>query len=268
MKVDLLKRNLAPLLPEAWAAVDEEARRVLVLNLGGRKLVDFSGPFGWKFASVNTGKLILQDAQIVPDVKAGLREVQPLVELRTPIVLDLMELDSVARGATAPDLSSVVTAAERIARAEDTAIFHGYAAGHIRGMIESSPHAPISVGAAEDWPRAVSAAKDKLKEAGIGGPYALAVGSAAFDEITAGSQDGYPLKKRIDSLIDGGLVRAPSLKGGVLVSTRGGDFELSVGQDLSVGYAFHDRSSVELYLTESFTFRVLEGAAAVALTRP
>jgi uncharacterized linocin/CFP29 family protein len=36
---------------------------------------------------------------------------------------------------------------------------------------------------------------------------------------------------------------------------------------MSIGYAAHDRESVELYLTESFTFRVLEERAAVFLRR-
>jgi uncharacterized linocin/CFP29 family protein len=40
-----------------------------------------------------------------------------------------------------------------------------------------------------------------------------------------------------------------------------------VGQDLAIGYAHHDKDQVELYLTESLTFRVLEPAAAVALVR-
>ncbi len=51
----------------------------------------------------------------------------------------------------------------------------------------------------------------------------------------------------------------------VLLSVRRGDFALTVGQDLSIGYAFHEKHKVELYLTESFTFRVLEPAAAVYL---
>jgi uncharacterized linocin/CFP29 family protein len=51
------------------------------------------------------------------------------------------------------------------------------------------------------------------------------------------------------------------------MSTRGGDYELTVGQDLAVGYAVHDRTEVELYLTESFAFRVLEEKAAVFLRR-
>jgi len=36
----------------------------------------------------------------------------------------------------------------------------------------------------------------------------------------------------------------------------------------AIGYADHDRTKVELYLTESFTFRVLEDKAAILLRRP
>jgi uncharacterized linocin/CFP29 family protein len=51
----------------------------------------------------------------------------------------------------------------------------------------------------------------------------------------------------------------------VVVARRGGDFELTVGQDWSIGYKGHDKENVDLYLTESFTFRVLEPAAACEL---
>ena len=52
-----------------------------------------------------------------------------------------------------------------------------------------------------------------------------------------------------------------------LLSARGGDYELTLGQDVSIGYAFHEKHEVELYVTSSFTFRVLEPAAAVHLKR-
>ena len=77
--------------------------------------------------------------------------------------------------------------------------------------------------------------------------------------MLAAAEDGYPLAKRLtEQVLDGPLVRAAAIEGGVLLSVRGGDYELTVGQDLSIGYAAHDRQTVELYLTESFTFRVLE----------
>jgi uncharacterized linocin/CFP29 family protein len=265
--MDLLKRELAPILPEAWRLIDAEATRVLRLNLGGRKLVDFKGPFGWRCGAVNTGRLRLFEGHPVEGVSAGIRNVQPLVEVRAPILLDMLELDTVARGADDPDLGNVVRAAESTARVEDEAIFNGWDEAGIAGILPSSPHSPIPVASAAGWPQAVVHAKEILRAAGINGPYALALGPAAHDELSAASEDGYPIRKRIEQLIEGPLVWAPAVKGAVLVTTRGGDFELTVGQDLSIGYAYYERSRVELYLTESFTFRVLEPAAAVHMLR-
>lgn len=52
----------------------------------------------------------------------------------------------------------------------------------------------------------------------------------------------------------------------MVLSQRGGDFTLSVGQDLSIGYLDHDADTVNLYLEESFTFQTEEPDAAIALT--
>ena len=267
--MDLLKRGLAPVTSEAWAQIDDEARRVLKLHLAGRKLVDFSGPHGWALGAVNTGRLLHIEKS--PDqVGHAIRDVRPLIELRTPIELPMLELDYASRGASDLDLDPVVAAAERVARAEDTAIFHGFKEGRIEGLVEATPHAPIEVDSTLAWPKAVSAAKEVLRLAGVNGPYALALGTAAYDELSSAGDDGYPLRNRIEeSKAEGSFVWAPALQGGaVLLSTRGGDYELTVGQDLSVGYAAHDRNTVELYLTESFTFRVLEEKAAILLRRP
>ncbi len=267
--MDLLKRELAPVLPEAWEQVDAEARRVLELHLAGRKLVDFSGPKGWKAGAVNTGRLSFIGKGPAAEVHTAVRQAQGLVELRSPFTMKILELDYAARGANDLNLDPVIAAAERVARAEDTAIFHGFKAGNITGIVEASPHAPVHVGSPLEWPRAVVHAKEALHAAGVTGPYALALGKKSYGELTADSEDGYPLRRRIEGLlIDGPLVWAPALEGGaVLLSTRGSDFELTVGQDLSVGYAAHDRDEVELYITESFTFRILEEKAAVFLRR-
>lgn len=265
--MDLLKRKLAPILPAAWTLIDEEAKRVLKLHLAGRKIVDFSGPFGWEHAAVNTGHLDIIPERQDPDVSIGIRRVQPLVEVRVPITLAIMELDQVARGAEDPDLSSVVRAAEKIAVAEDRAIFHGYERGGIQGIVPSSPHAPLELPAdLRELPRTILAAKDVLRRAGVSGPYVLVVGSVLYDRVFSATDEGRPIARRIEQLLDDKpIVRAEAIDGGVLLSLRGGDYELTVGQDLSIGYAHHTRDEVELYLTESFTFRVLEPSAAVSL---
>jgi uncharacterized linocin/CFP29 family protein len=267
--MDLLKRDLAPITGEAWEQIDDEARRVLKLHLAGRKLVDFSGPHGWQLGAVNTGRLKHIQATAPDTVSHAIRDVLPLVELRSSLRLLTLELDYAARGADDLDLDPVIAAAERIARAEDSAIFRGFEPGGITGIIQASPHAPVDVTSPSEWPRAVSRAKEALRLSGVDGPYALAAGPTAYSELTAEGDDGYPLRKRLDeSIAAGSLVWTPALEeGAVLLSTRGGDYELTVGQDLSVGYAAHGRDDVELYITESFTFRVLENKAAVLIRR-
>jgi uncharacterized linocin/CFP29 family protein len=269
MALDLLKRELAPILPPAFSAIDAEAARVLKLNLAGRRIVDFRGPHGWELAAVNTGRLAPLTEELDPQVHVGIRQAQPLVEMRIPIRLPIAELDSIARGAPDPDLRPVVAAAEKIAHVEDSAIFNGLPAAGIEGIIPSSPHhahkLPPDV---THLPRAILTARETLRQAGVDGPYALVLDAPYTAQVLAAAEDGYPLSKRLtEEVLDGPLVRAPAIDGGVLLSVRGGDYELTVGQDLSIGYAAHDPQIVELYLTESFTFRVLEAAAAVRMAR-
>jgi len=264
--MNLLKRELAPITPEAWAQIDEEAKRVLKLHLAGRKFVDFSGPHGDALGAVNTGRLAKVDPSMT-EVRARVRLVQPLIELRVPFELDIDDLDDASRGATDLDLDPLIAAAARIARAEDQAIFRGWSAAGIHGILDSTDLAPMAYADPAGLPLAVSGAKETLRRAGVDGPYALVLGPRPFDELQAAAEDGYPIQRRVASLVER-IIWAPALEDdGVLVSLRGGDFELSVGRDLGIGFRDHDGERVRLYLTESFTFRVLERGAAVGILR-
>jgi uncharacterized linocin/CFP29 family protein len=263
--MDMLKRELAPIVPAAWEEIDTEAKRVLELNLGARKLVDFDGPHGWDLAAVNKGRLRILESER-RGVFRGVREVLPLAELRVPVRLDIMELDRVGRGAKDPELDPLVEAAEAIALVEDEAVFVGDQELGIVGIEQATPHQPLKLGAdPADYPQTVVEAVQTLRDAGINGPYGLAVGNQTDAEIARAAEDGYPVSRKISRIIEGPVVRSPALKGAVLLSVRGGDFELTSGADFAVGYAHHDADRVELYLAESFTFRVLDPGAAVLL---
>jgi deferrochelatase/peroxidase EfeB len=58
---------------------------------------------------------------------------------------------------------------------------------------------------------------------------------------------------------------ASQIDGAFVLSTRG-DYELHLGQDLSIGYSSHDATSIELYFQESLTFLMYTSEAAVALS--
>jgi uncharacterized linocin/CFP29 family protein len=155
-----------------------------------------------------------------------------------------------------------------MARAENRAIFHGWEAAGITGVAEASTHDAIALGEdCERYPRHVARAVEMLLSSGIGGPYALALGPEAHTRVLETAEHGgYLLLDHLRKIVGGPLVWAPGMQGAVVISQRGGDFVLDVGEDLSVGYERHDAEIVELYLLESFTFRVLTNEAAVALT--
>lgn len=260
-----LLRELAPLTPAAWELVETEAKRALKIKLAARKLVDFAGPLGWEASAIATGRVERLGGEAGKGVEARLRAVQRLVELRVPFELKREAIEAAARGAKDPQLDPVRDAAGAAALAEDRAVFHGYDAAGIRGLMEAGT-APLTL--SDDYaayPGVVADAIDRLHGAGVAGPYAIALGPRCYTGLTKTTKDGFPVMEHVRRLLDGPIVWAPGIDGAALVSMRGGDFELTVGGDWAIGYLEHTAQAVRLYLEESLTFRVLAPEAAVPL---
>jgi uncharacterized linocin/CFP29 family protein len=107
--------------------------------------------------------------------------------------------------------------------------------------------------------------KRELRLAGCNGPYALVLGADAYTAASGGSDEGYPVFHHLEREVDGGIIWAPAIEGGFVLTTRGGDFELDIGQDISIGYLSHSSTTVELYFQETFMFRLLTTEACVVL---
>jgi uncharacterized linocin/CFP29 family protein len=263
--MDSLRRELAPITDAAWREIEDEAKRTLALGLSGRRIVDVTDPRGHDFAAINLGRLEIPDGQ-GDEVQFGIRRVLPLVEVRAPFSLDVWELDDIERGAEDADLDDLDRAAKEIVKFEEQAIYDGFAEAGIEGLAKSSDFEPVSVGTEPSaLPEAVARAVLRMRYANVDGPYALALGAALYQSLDAGAEHGYPVRKRLERQIEGPIVHAPYLEGGVVVSQRGGDAELTVGRDVSIGFHSHDAGTVRLYFTESFTFRVTGPEAIVSL---
>lgn len=267
--MDHLRRQLAPISDRAWELIDAEASRTIEHHLAARTLVEFTGPLGWRHSATSTGRVTPVTPSPVDQVTGRLRQVQSLVELRTPFTLSLDELDAADRGAPDPDLDPLVDAALQAALAEDRAIFHGYEAAGITGMA-ASRHAALPISDDyDDYPGIVARAVAKLRSSGVGGPYAIALGSRCYTGVVETTEHGgYPVLEHIRVILGGPVIWAPGVNGAVVVSQRGGDYELVCGQDFSIGYLGHTDAGVELYIEESMTFVVNDDRAAVALTYP
>lgn len=262
-----LLRSLAPITDAGWGLLDEEATDRLTAALAARKLVDFSGPHGWKRSATNLGRTEPMAGTPADGVAARRRRVLPLVELRAEFSISREELRDSDRGAADADLASLDEAAKRIALAENIAVFHGWETAGIVGIGEASPHP--SIPRSEDfdhYTRHVAKAVELLLRSGISGPYGLALGPDEYTSvIETAEHGGYPLFDHLRKILGGPLVWAPGVRGAVVLSLRGGDFLFESGQDLSIGYDRHDGEDVHLYFEESFSFRVVTPEAAVAL---
>jgi uncharacterized linocin/CFP29 family protein len=262
---DLLREH-APISSAAWKQIDDEARRTLKVLLAARRLVDFVGPLGWSSSAISLGRTQPLAPRLQEGVDSRVRVVQPLTEMRTAFELSRDELEAIGRGATDPDLDPVRNAARAAGIAEDRAIFQGYAPASIEGIFAASAKQQLKIpDKYEAYPDIVAEATNRLRSEGVNGPYGIALGPRCYTGLTRSTARGYPIIDHIKQLLDGPIVSAPAANGAVVMSLRGGDFELSVGQDFSVGYLDHTSTSVLLYLQESFTFRVLSPEAAVPL---
>lgn len=261
-----LYRDLAPITESAWADIELEATRTFKRHIAGRRVVDVSEPAGPTAAAVGTGRLTDVSA---PDdgVVAHLRDAKPLVRLRVPFTLSREDIDDVERGSQDPDWDPVKDAAKKLAFAEDRMIFQGYPAASVEGIRDASSNPALTL---PDDPRGIpdviSQALSALRLAGVDGPYSVLLSADSYTKVSETSDHGYPILEHLRRLVgDGDIIWAPAIDGAFVLTTRGGDFDLRLGTDVSIGYLSHDADSVQLYLQETLTFLCYTAEAAVAL---
>ena len=263
-----LHRELAPISDAAWAQIEEEVARTFKRYIAGRRAVDVKTPAGTGLSAVGTGHL-----RSISGSREGVlvrqREVKALVELRVPFELLRAAIDDVERGANDSDWQPAKDAARQIAFAEDGAIFEGYKAADIVGMREGTSNPKMSLPAdVREYPDAIAQGLSQLRLAGVNGPYCVLLGAEAYTALAETSDQGYPVLEHVKRLVDEKIIWTPAIEGALVITTRGGDFELHLGQDLSIGYLNHSDSAVRLYLQETFTFLLLTSEASVTLLAP
>jgi uncharacterized linocin/CFP29 family protein len=263
-----LHRELAPISDAAWADIEEETSRTLKRYLAGRRVVDVRGAGGVALAAVGTGHL--RNIEAPGDgILARAREVKALVEVRAPFDLDRQQIDDVERGANDSDWQPAKDAARQLAFAEDRAIFEGYAGAGIEGIRQGTSNPGMTLPAdVREYPDAIAQALSQLRLVGVNGPYSVVLSADAYTGLSETRDHGYPVLEHIKRLVSSEIIWAPAIVGAFVLTTRGGDFDFHIGQDVSIGYSSHTDAVVRLYLQETFTFLLLTTEAAVALAPP
>jgi uncharacterized linocin/CFP29 family protein len=250
--MDHLRRHAAPLSDRVWKALDEAVVQSARHVLAARRVATFDGPRGWEHVATRLGTSTPcrssegQAVVCVPDVVL-------LFELRVDFSLPWASVEVFERGAPALDTGAAEAAAREVALAEDRVALYGDPAGN--GFLTNRKSPRVH---AQDWtrPRQVLAdllkAVETLDTAGIAGPYeAVLPPGRYYAYLQAVDDHGYPTARQLRDVL-GAVHRSPVVhEVGAVFSTRGGDFVMSVGADLAVGYRLHDRDAVHLFCVET-----------------
>ncbi len=264
--MNILKKSIAPITEAAWKEITNQASKILKINLTARQFVDIEGPRGLKQGGVSTGRLIISEKQSKEGINYGLRELIPFLEIRKPFELDIWELDNLSRGAKDVNLEPLEKAAKEIAMFEDNAIYTGFKNGQINGLEKSASGKKITLPKdPNEFLQTIGAQIISLKKDGVKGPYSLVINDKNWQGLINLAK-GYPILKQLQDIIEGQIIINQNNANSYLVSERGGDFEFTLGQDISMGYDGHTSEKVKLFFTESFTFRVLSPEAVRVFT--
>jgi uncharacterized linocin/CFP29 family protein len=189
------------------------------------------------------------------------------VELRVDFSLSAEELRSVDRGAKTIDLGPLEEACRELAAQEDRLVFEGFPEANIEGLCPGATKATM-----KDTPQEVAASilrgVEQLRRRGTEGPYGVAMGPDEYGRLaeTVG-EGGASLLSYLERLVDCTVLRSANLEGVLVFRRGGGDWVLTLGRDVSIGYSGHGGDEVNLYLQESLAFRPVDAEAAVHLTR-
>jgi uncharacterized linocin/CFP29 family protein len=263
--MDILKQQLAPVSSQAWEEINTQAKRVLTSHLSARKFVEVTGPKGWDYAAVPTGRLVIPENQDNGGVVFGIKQVQPLIEPRIMFSLNIWELDNLTKGAKDIDLHPLEKAAVRLAEFEERTIYYGLQDALVKGLKDCNIEQKlIFPGNIDDLLATVSQGITHLRGSSFDGPYTLVVSPAKWQKISSHFK-GYPLKIQIEKLIGGPVILSHFIEEAFLVPSKATEINLILGQDISIGYVSHNEKEVRLFFTESFTMQINDPASVVLI---
>jgi uncharacterized linocin/CFP29 family protein len=258
--MDILKRKLAPISTRAWEEIDRRAKDILLRYLSARKFVRVDGPKGLDHSAVTEGRIKVHHDDLL---NYGIFNVKPLVEPRASFKLNRWELDNIERGAKDINLVPLDEAVKRIALFEEKAIFQGLEEAAIIGLEKSSSHEPITFGDTESEILAsISQGVITLEDSISSKPYAFVVGEELWCKLNAIGKE-ISLISRIEEIIGGKVIVSRSIEGAILLPFDNENIELSIGEDFSIGYQEHTETEIKLFITETFTFRVLDNTLVI-----
>jgi uncharacterized linocin/CFP29 family protein len=264
--MDILRRESAQLSSRVWQALDEAVSMAARHVMAARRVATFDGPKGWDYFAAPLGTMSAcrtdgsRAAVCVPEVAL-------LAEIRAEFALSWAAVEAYERGGPTLETTPAEAAAREVALAEDRLALFGEPVG--TGFLSSKESPRLQL---EDWARPEAVLTDLLRavetldKSGIPGPYEAVLAPGRYYAYLRAAEDGgYPIARHLKDVL-GAVHRSQVVTdGGGLFATRGGDFVLTVGGDLAVGYRAHDQDALHLFCVETIAPQTLTPEAVCLL---
>lgn len=259
--MDFLKKELAPISCRVWKDIEERAKEILTTQLSARRFVKVTGPIGKEKGGLNIGRLTIHKKD---DLNYGVYKIQPFVENRINFKLNRWELDNFERGAKDIDYTNLDEAIKKAAKFEEEAIYYGLDEACILGLIKAEKQ-ELDFGKTEqETIKNLMYGVSKLKNTGFSkGPYALVVGLEKFIYLNMENLNN-SLAKKLEKILGMPIIVSNNITGALLLPYDNENIELVLGEDFSLGYQGHTNEEVELFVTETFTFRILDDTKVIS----
>lgn len=263
--MDILRRESAQLSDRVWKELDRPAVTAAKNVMTARRIATFDGPRGWDYIATPLGTMKACETQEGKAVVC-VPEVALLAQLRADFSLAWSTVEAFERGGPALDTAAAEDAAREVGLAEDRLAYSGNPVG--TGFLEEADSPRIRLGSWSD-PAHVLAdlvrAVETLDRLAVPGPYEAVLSPDRYYAYLAAANRGYPVTRHTRAIIADVHRSLVMQNGGALFSTRGGDFILTVGGDLAVGYRSHDRDALHLFCVETLAPQTLSPDAVCIL---
>jgi uncharacterized linocin/CFP29 family protein len=247
-----LGREEAPLGAGTWQLLDSTMIEAAKSQLSGRRIIAIDGPFGFGLKVIPVNDYDLEEGI------SGSGFV-PVHEIKSEFCLGKRDIASFEKDKLILNTSPAACAAINCAAKEDRIVFHGIQGSPGLLTVEGSSSLTLS-----KWEKPGTAADQiieavtKLDDAGVHGPYCMALAPALYNLLLRRYPQGNATElEHIRNIITDGVVKAPVLKkGGVIIASGRQYATIVVGQDMTIGYIGPAGDSLDFYIIESLALLI------------
>ncbi|MGM0518684.1 MAG: family 1 encapsulin nanocompartment shell protein [Campylobacterota bacterium] len=264
--MEFLNRVNAPFGSAVWNEIDSTLNEFLTKRLNIRSVIDFNENYDYNDDAISTKAIT--EVSNKKGLSISTREPIKMLEIKKSFTVPKTVIEDIKRGIEDYDDSTLADAANEFATVENDMVLNGLSEANIKGIISNKEVPNINISSSKEILSGVAKSLGVFNKNFVDGKFKLIISNNTLASLYTQFFDGISVKTKIDDILGAGNIvvnKDIGDKKALLVSQRGGDFELFSGLDVSLGFEKENKDNIELFLMQTCAFRVVGPEGAVIL---